>query len=55
MKTLGTTAVVVGVLILVLCSLGVVGASPRGLAAGAVVIVASGVILYSRGRRRTSV
>jgi high-affinity Fe2+/Pb2+ permease len=57
MKNLGIVAIAVGIVILVLGMLGTLGSgtSMRGLLAAGVVILAAGLILYSRGRRRTSV
>jgi xanthine/uracil permease len=56
MKNLGIVAIAVGIVILILGSLGTLGSGTtlRGLLAAGVVIVAAGFILYSRGRRRTS-
>jgi len=56
MKNLGIVAIAVGIVILILGSLGTLGSgtSLRGLLAAGVVVVAAGFILYSRGRRRTS-
>jgi LPXTG-motif cell wall-anchored protein len=57
MKNLGIVAIAVGIVILVLGMLGTLGSgtSMRGLLAAGVVILAAGLILYRRGRRRTSV
>lgn len=51
MRTLGIAAIVIGAAVLVLCLSGLPGPSSRGLGAGAVIILASGFILYRRGRR----
>jgi hypothetical protein len=57
MKNLGIAGIVIGIAILVLGLLGILGSgtNPRGLMAGAVVVIAAGFILYRRGRQRTSV
>ena len=56
MKNLGIVAIAVGIVILVLGLFGTLGSasSMRGLLAAGVVILAAGLILYRRGRRRTS-
>ena len=56
MKNLGIVAIAVGIVILVLGMFGTPGSgtSMRGLLAAGVVILAAGLILYRRGRRRTS-
>lgn len=51
MRTLGIAAIVIGAVVLVLCLSALPGPSPRGLGAGAVIILASGIILSRRGRR----
>jgi len=56
MKNIGIIAMMVGIVVLVLGLFGMSGGGSgvRTLLAAAVIFVAAGLILYSRGRRRIS-